>query len=150
MHEKEVEAYLHDHIPISRAMEVNVQCACFDKVSLAAPLAPNINHRDTVFGGSASAVAILSAWTLLHLRLRQAELATRLVIQRNTMHYEKPISRDFEAVASIPDGAEWERFLAFLERKNRARIRVEVALTCGGESVGRLTGDFVAMDLLQA
>ncbi|RYE53550.1 MAG: hypothetical protein EOP18_08925, partial [Rhizobiaceae bacterium] len=50
-------------------MQVRVVAASVERVTLSAPLAPNINHRATVFGGSASAVAILSAWSLLHLRL---------------------------------------------------------------------------------
>lgn len=147
MREHEVEAYLHEHIPISRAMGVRVECACFDKVALAAPLVPNINHRDTVFGGSASAVAILAAWTLLHYRLRQTALHTRLVIQRNTMHYDNPIVEDFEAISTIPEASEWEKFLVFLQRKKRARIKVDVTLRCAGESVGRLDGEFVALTL---
>ena len=40
-----------------------------DTVVIEAPLAPNINHRKTVFGGSASALGILAAWSLVHLRL---------------------------------------------------------------------------------
>lgn len=57
----------------------------------------SINHRDTVFGGSASAVAILSAWALLHTRLAGAGIASRLVIQRNSMSYELPIDGSFTA-----------------------------------------------------
>src|SRR6266540_3523639 len=51
-----LQKYLHDHIPLSKAMDVEVVEATDDGVTLAAPLAPNINHRETVFGGSASAV----------------------------------------------------------------------------------------------
>jgi thioesterase domain-containing protein len=66
----ELAQYLHEHIPLSRAMGVEVVEATWDGVSLRAPLAPNINHRETVFGGSASAVAILAAWALLYVRLQ--------------------------------------------------------------------------------
>jgi thioesterase domain-containing protein len=80
----EVEAYLHRHIPLSADMGVAV-VACEDAgVTLRAPLAPNINHRATVFGGSVSAVTILAAWTWLHFSLRAAGHTSRLVIQRNT------------------------------------------------------------------
>ena len=48
-------------MPLSQAMQVTVVEASFQQVVLTAPLAPNINHRETVFGGSASAVAILAA-----------------------------------------------------------------------------------------
>lgn len=65
----ELQTYLHAHIPLSGAMQVSVVQAALEGVVLSAPLAPNINHRDTVFGGSASAVASLAAWSLLHTRL---------------------------------------------------------------------------------
>ena len=81
----ELERYLHQHIPLSKAMQVSVVEVLPAGVVLSAPLAPNINHRDTVFGGSASALAILAAWSLLHTRLSGEGIASRLVIQRNTM-----------------------------------------------------------------
>ena len=73
-------------------MAVSVRSVEHDAVILLAPLAPNINHRDTVFGGSASALAILAAWSLLHVRLRAEGITGRLVIQRNSMEYERPVS----------------------------------------------------------
>ena len=65
----QLERYLHEHIPLSKAMGVSVLSVGEEAVTLRAPLAPNINHRETVFGGSASALAILAAWSLLHTRL---------------------------------------------------------------------------------
>ena len=37
----ELERYLHDHIPLSRAMAVQVVSIADDRVPVAAPLAPN-------------------------------------------------------------------------------------------------------------
>jgi thioesterase domain-containing protein len=45
-------------------MGVEVVKADWNGVTLRAPLAPTTNHRKTVFGGSASALAILAAWVL--------------------------------------------------------------------------------------
>jgi thioesterase domain-containing protein len=137
--------YLHDHIPLSKAMQVSVHSLNEDSVVLAAPLAPNINHRDTVFGGSASAVAILAAWSLLHTRLSAAGLSSRLVIQRNTMHYELPIDGDFIARSFFNDAADWPAFVRMLSRKGRARITVSAVLEYAGQEVGRLDGEFVAL-----
>jgi thioesterase domain-containing protein len=81
----ELEQYLHKHIPLSKAMGVVVVSANAETAVLQASLAPNINHRETVFGGSASALAILAVWSLLHTRLRGSGIEARLVIQRNTM-----------------------------------------------------------------
>lgn len=141
-----LETYLHEHIPLSKAMQVSIETASIDRVVLHAPLQPNINHRDTVFGGSASAVAILAAWTLLYVRLQDAGLHSRIVIQRNSMQYERPIPHDFEAIAMIEDAAVWRRFLSMLARKQRARISVTARLFCRGMQVGEMVGDFVALN----
>ncbi|HEX9626642.1 MAG TPA: YiiD C-terminal domain-containing protein [Acidiferrobacterales bacterium] len=143
---RELERYLHEQIPLSAAMGVEVLAADRTGVRLSAPLAPNINHRETVFGGSASAVAILAAWALIHVRLTEEGIASRVVIQRNTMRYERPIVAAFVASSAIQDPRTWEQFIKVLKRKHRARISVTATLHCGGENVGELEGDFVALD----
>ena len=142
----ELEHYLHEHIPLSRAMHVAVISADANGVMLQAPLAPNINHRDTVFGGSASALAILAAWSLLQVRVMAAGLAPRLVIQRNTMEYEQPIAGDFEARSALAEPGHWTQFTHMYERKGKARIAVNAVLSFEGEVAGRFNGEFVAID----
>ena len=141
---QDLQAYLHQHIPLSRAMEVSVVEASAQHVVLSAPLAPNINHRDTVFGGSASAVAILAAWSMLHLRLSAEGLGSRLVIQRNTMDYLLPIDGTFTAVAYAPAAAVWQPFTRMLQRKGLGRIAQAAVLHYQGQPAGRLVGEFVA------
>ena len=142
----ELEQYLHDHIPLSRAMQVSVASVGEEAVILTAPLGPNINHRESVFGGSASALAILAAWSLLHTRLRGAGISCRLVIQRNTMEYELPIQGQFSAQSTLGAIDAWERFLHILSRKGKARITVTSTLEHEGQKVGYFSGVFVAID----
>ncbi|HSI84700.1 MAG: YiiD C-terminal domain-containing protein [Candidatus Methylacidiphilales bacterium] len=155
MNEPELQQYLYDHIPLSKAMEVEVLSITSHSVKLSAPLEPNINHRETVFGGSASAVAILSAWCLLHTSLRRAGHGpeTRLVIQRNTMEYTLPIVGRFTSTAQFAAdeaaselSTELARFLNTLKRHKKARISVSAKLEFGGQICGSLTGDFVALN----
>ena len=141
----ELEAYLHAHIPLSAAMQVAVVAVEASGVTLAAPLAPNINHRDTVFGGSASAVAILAAWSLLHTRLRSEGVAARLVIQSNAMDYLLPIAGDFTARSALAEPDQWPRFMRMFARMGRARLRVTAELHSDGQVTARLTGEFVAL-----
>jgi thioesterase domain-containing protein len=141
----ELEYYLHAHIPLSKAMQVSVVQASPEEVVLSAPLAPNINHRETVFGGSASALAILAAWSLLHTRLSTAGLTSRLVIQRNTMSYEQPIVGTFTATAAAPDDHAWKQFLRVFKRMGKARITVVSVLHFESAVAGRLEGEFVAL-----
>ena len=144
---QKLQNYLYDHIPITKAMGVEVRESGFNKVVLFAPLAPNINHRETVFGGSAVTLAILSAWALLHVRLANEPVPPRLVIQQNTMDYTKPIDGDFFAICDYTAKDEWERFTKTLTRRGRARITIPAALECQGEDVAAFQGRFVAITL---
>jgi thioesterase domain-containing protein len=143
--ELEVEQYLHRHIPLTVAMGVRVKIAAPDRVELAAPLAPNINHHEIVFGGSASALATLSAWTLVHVGLQHANVEATTVIQRNTMSYEEPIHGDFSAVCTLIDDAAWQRFLKMIERRGRGRITMNAHLLFGGRPAASFEGEFVAL-----
>jgi thioesterase domain-containing protein len=137
--------YLYDHIPLSQAMQVEVLSAQPEGVVLGAPLPPNINHQETIFGGSASAVAILAAWSLLHVRLQHEGVHSRLVIQSNTMEYQLPIAGSFTARSYLEPDADWPRFLRTLARKGRARISVSSVLEFHGQQAGKLRGEFVAL-----
>lgn len=141
----DLENYLHKHIPLSAAMRVCVVDVSPEQVVLGAPLAPNINHQDTVFGGSASAVAILAAWSMLHTKLTAAGISARLVVQRNSMSYEQPMAGDFTARASAPSSEAWDRFVRIFKRKGRARIAMSSTLWYEGREAGRLEAEFVAL-----
>ncbi|MGH8231098.1 MAG: YiiD C-terminal domain-containing protein [Steroidobacteraceae bacterium] len=139
-----LEQLLHRQIPLSRAMQVAAREVSADSVRLWAPLAPNLNQHATVFGGSAVAVAILAAWSLLHLRLQLQFPAVAIVIQRQSMRYNLPIRGGFEACARLQDPGEWGHFLRLLERRGKARIAIAATLEYGGVEAGHFSGDFVA------
>lgn len=142
---RDLERYLHAHIPLSAAMQVSVIEASEGQVVLGAPLAPNVNHQHTVFGGSASAVAILAAWSALYLRLAASGMRARLVIQRSAMSYDLPIAGDFIAKASAASLDGWETFARTFRRKGRARIGMSSTLWVDGREAGRFNGEFVAL-----
>lgn len=142
-----VEAYLHEHIPLAASMGVRVLIAARDEVVLQAPLEPNLNHRDTAFGGSVAAVSILAGWTLVHRRLHEEGIAgRRTVIQASTVHYVAPVDAAFRATCATPDPSEWARFLRTLTRKGKARIRVEADVTCRGTLAATFEGAYVALE----
>jgi thioesterase domain-containing protein len=145
MDAKDLEAYLRDRIPLSAAMAVEVRAATPAGVQLYAPIAPNINHRDTVFGGSASALAILAAWAALHVRMTAEQMPGRIVIRRNAMSYERPIVAGFTATAAPPDAQSWARLCATLQKGRLARVNVSAHLECQGLRVGEFEGEFAVL-----
>lgn len=145
MNVQELQAYLHEHIPLSAAMQVKVLQASERKVCLQAPLAANINHRDTVFGGSAASVAILAAWTLLYVRFKEEKLPARLVIQHCDVDYTLPIEGDFQAVCEFISEAQWQKARKLFQRRGKTRIQLESCLQINGETLTTMHGDFVAL-----
>lgn len=126
-------------------MGVSVVSADLHAVILRAPLAPNINHRQTAFGGSVSALAMLASWSLLHGRLQGEGITAQLVIHRNTMEFERPITGAFTARAEFAQTDSWAPFMRMLQRRGKARISVKAELSQDGKMVGKFSGDFVAL-----
>src|ERR1700738_1573053 len=116
--EKQIEAYLHEHIPISQAMGIQVEHASLQKVILFAPFANNINHKKTVFGGSLHAVATLACWGWLHVRLQELfHEDIQIVIANSTVAYLAPVFSDFHAECTMADLSNWERFIKAFHKK---------------------------------
>ncbi|SMQ63852.1 thioesterase domain-containing protein, putative [Devosia lucknowensis] len=137
-------AYLHEHIPLSRAMDVSVLLASAEEVVLEAPLNPNINVHGTMFGGSVGVLGLLAAWSVLHLRLEAEGIANQLVIHKTETEYLRPIGGTARAVARL-DGADWGGFIHTLQRRHKARLTVSADLEYAGELAARLRGEFVSI-----
>ncbi|WP_020400832.1 YiiD C-terminal domain-containing protein [Kordiimonas gwangyangensis] len=142
---KAVEDYLHSHIPISKAMGVTAVHASDNRVVLRAPLDLNINHKSTAFGGSLQALATLSCWTLLHINLRHAANAGEIVITSSNINYIRPVTQDFEAEATLPEGNRWPLFLKTFDRHGKARIQLTASIVEDDELAIDYTGSFAAL-----
>jgi len=120
----EIEQAVHSFFPISIEMGAKVRAYDGISVSISKPLAQNINHKSCAFGGSISALAILSGWSLLYLKLNELGIPNQLVIQKSEFNFLRPINSDFVAVASMPSNSSWEKFLRALNRHGRSRISI--------------------------
>ena len=145
MRAADLERYLHDHIPLSRALAIRVEHLGPELVRLSAPLAPNLNHRRTAFGGSVASIAILAGWSWLLARLIDRRPVPRLVIQEQTVEYLAPIGAAFEAVCPAPSDAAWRRFLRALDGRGRGRLELAAEVLCEGRVAARFRGLFVAI-----
>ncbi|MEO0432644.1 MAG: thioesterase domain-containing protein [Cyanobacteria bacterium J06656_5] len=144
-----VEQYLHEHIPLSQAMAVSVTAIDDNGVILSAPLAPNINHRNTVFGGSISTLAILSAWTFVHVRLQTLNMSSRIVIQSNSLDYTNPALDDVQAHCLTPEPMDWKRFLTTLSKRGKGRLILSANVYSNDLLVGQFRGKYVALRYVQ-
>jgi len=82
---------------------------------------------------------------VVHFGLQRAGLQCRVVIQKSSMSFDKPIAGVFTAQCNAPDTETWQRFLTMLKRKKMARIVVVSVLEYGHKIVGKMEGVFVAI-----
>ena len=142
---KAVESYLHQNIPVTRAMGITVSGFDDCSVTLNAPLQPNLNHRHTAFGGSIATLGILAGWSLLYIRLQQYPVMPRIVIQHSSTDFIAAAETGFSASCVVPSDKVWQRFIETLQRKQRSRIRLVSEILANSGVVARHTGDFVAI-----
>ena len=137
-----LERTLHDEIPLSKVMGIRVVNYNGTSLQLIAPLAPNINHKHTAFGGSLYSVAVLSGWGLLHLKLAEAQLHKHIVIQEAYIRYLLPVNQDMIAECSIDD-AFFKKFLHTLQKHGRARLSLDVVIRQNDQIAVEFSGRYV-------
>lgn len=142
----ELEQVLHHDIPLTREMGIRVIDWQNHRLRLHLPLAPNVNHKSTLFGGSLYCGAVLAGWGWLHLRLREAGIDDgHIVIQDGQISYPLPVREDAIAVCDAPDVAQWDRFITTYQRRGRARLELPTRIHAqdSDESAVTFTGQFV-------
>lgn len=142
----DLEAVLHRDIPLTREMGIKVLGWRDHQLHLHLPLAPNVNHKNTLFGGSLYCGAVLVGWGWLYLRLKEAGIDDgHIVIQDGQISYPLPVTRDGVAVCDAPDEASWEKFLKLYQRRGRARLALHTRIVVEGseETAVEFVGQFV-------
>jgi thioesterase domain-containing protein len=133
-------------IPLARAMQLRLRDYDGDRLTIAAPLAPNINDKGCAFGGSLVSLLTLAGWGLIVLKLRALGSACDVYVQDSAVRYLAPVWDDFIAQARLAEGESWETFAATLAARGRARLTVDcrVPLADGADAC-TLQARFVAI-----
>lgn len=118
----ELEAAMHQLIPISRHLGVSLVSYAGDSLTVSAPFDKNYNHQLSAFGGSLFAVAVLAGWGLVQLKLSERQLDCNTVISKAEASYLKPIYEDLRCTALLPEGS--DRLLDQLAEDGRARMHI--------------------------
>jgi thioesterase domain-containing protein len=140
---RETTAYLHEKIPLTRAMGVEVVSYEGGQLVVTAPLEPNHNHIGTAFGGSLNALATLAGYVLLWIELR--DRTAHLVIRQSQIQFHRPVRGELRAVCQAPEESIMDDFREGFARKGKARLDLRVEMYEGGELAVEYTATFVAM-----
>ena len=138
-----LQTVLHHEIPLSR--DIGIRVVAYEQTSLIlqAPLANNINHKQTAFGGSLYSVAVLSGWGLLYLLLEERGIHAHIVIHESQVKYHKPVQGDIVARASLLAAADLERMVKLFHRSGMARINLYAEIRFDDELAVEFHGQYV-------
>ncbi|MEI7036701.1 YiiD C-terminal domain-containing protein [Fulvimonas yonginensis] len=137
--------FIRGKIPLARAMELSLGRYEGDVLSLAAPLAPNVNDKGCAFGGSLASVMTLAGWALVELALQRRGEDCDVYVGDSTVRYLEPVWNDFQAEARLAEGAAWASFYDALAQRGKARVDVRCAVPgSGARPAATLEARFVA------
>jgi len=145
MSARDFEAFLHEKIPLTRAMAVRVT-ESGARLVLEAPLEANVNHVGTAFGGSLHALPTLACYAALWSLLHEAGLDGHVVVKRSSAQYRQPVKGTLRAVCVRPAPDAVAKFIADLHRHKKARMELAAIVEgANGKPAVDFSGSFVAM-----
>ncbi len=140
---RETEAFLHEQIPLTKAMGVQVEGYDNTALVLTAPLPLNHNHLGTAFGGSLATLATLAGYTLLWLEL--GERGSHIVIQDSQIRYKAPVRGELRAVAPRIPPDLLKEFRRTYAKSGKARLTLAITMVSENKTCVEFTGTFVAL-----
>ena len=145
MSARNLEAFLHEKIPLTRAMGVRVTESGL-RLVMEAPLEANVNHVGTAFGGSLHALPTLACYAALWSLLYEAGLDGHVVVKRSSAHYRQPVKGTLRAVCVRPTSSAVAEFIADLRRHKKARMELAAIVEgANGQAAVEFSGSFVAL-----
>jgi thioesterase domain-containing protein len=142
---RDLEAFLHEKIPLTRAMGVRV-VESGARLVLEAPLEANVNHLGTAFGGSLHALPTLACYAAVWTLLREAGLDGHVVVKRSSANYRQPVTGTLRAVCVRPPASAVTEFIEDLRRHKKARMELAAVVEgSDGKPAVEYRGTFVAV-----
>ena len=115
----ELQNVLHNEIPITRRIGIQVEHCDVDRIVLTAPIEPNINHKCTAFGGSLYSVAVLAGWSFVFHNMKLHHLHGHIVIQHSDVDYIAPVDGQIRAECVMVDQENLYRFIKMYKEGSR-------------------------------
>lgn len=133
-------------IPLTRAMGLSIAGHDGNTLTLAAPLAPNVNDKGCAFGGSLASLMTLAGWGLIKLATDARGVDCEIYVQDSAIRYLAPVWHDFIAVAQLDEGERFDAFFDALAARGKGRLRVQCVVPLSdGRAAATLEARFVAI-----
>lgn len=121
------QSFLYQHIPLVKQMNLELLEINSQQLLAAAPIAPNINDKSTVFGGSSAALMTICGWSLIKLHLESCGLQNDVVIHQAENTWNQAQYDDLIIKAMTVDDVDWNEIANTIKSKNRAK---KITINC--------------------
>jgi thioesterase domain-containing protein len=141
---KQLEQRLHQQIPLSQFMQVQVIKADDTEIELQSDLNPNHNHLGTAFGGSLSCLMILAAYCQI---FRIINESGHVILRSSSMDFLLPVEQTLRAICKSPSEESVQNFLKVYNKKGKARLSLESQIILDdGRVACTMTAEFVGVN----
>lgn len=147
---KRVEEFLHNRVPLSRAINCQVVEATDKSLKLSAPKFVNTVTDDAFSDTSVLNLCNLASWAFLQISLQRLNYKPFTSLTQATLAKHREIdsnSHHIYAVCSLPSDKEWQQFLRMLSRKARAKVSLVTTLSDALGQTSTLACDYDTRDL---
>ncbi len=114
-------------IPLSEAMQFQINHLDQQSIRVMAPLRPNINIHGTGFAGSIYGVGILTGWALCQHLINLSGVPAELVVGKADITYHSPVTGDLYC-ESFVDDSELQRLTDKLTAGRTAKLALQVEI----------------------
>lgn len=137
--------FFETHLPITQFMKMDVENYDGKTLILHAPLGPNINDKQTAFGGSLYNASVMACWGMAHLKTLEANIKCNQVVTKGAIEYLAPVHGDIRAICQSPSPDVIEQFIAQFKQKGRARITLNATIECSGKLAVKFEGTYAIL-----
>ena len=135
---------LHNEIPLTKLMNINIKEYNEKELITTAPLNININDKGTAFGGSLSTMTIISSWSLCWLISKELGFNSKnIVVIKNENSYKKPVTKDIVCYTQKPSQQEIATLKEKLQTKKSASIKINSIIIENNETCVEFQGYYV-------
>ncbi|MFM8337680.1 MAG: YiiD C-terminal domain-containing protein [Opitutaceae bacterium] len=142
-----LELFLHEMIPLAKAMGVGVEVSDDRALVLTAPKEQNRNSLNTAFGGSLVSLATLAGygvvWELMRNERGAEKPAWSIVVKESRAAYRRPVIGDLRAICERPAHAAIAEFKEALARYGKAKLKLKASIVENGVTAVDVTAAFV-------
>lgn len=141
---KKLQKKLHNEIPLTKVMNIEVKDYNNKELITTAPLDININDKGTAFGGSLSTMTIISSWSMCWLISQELGFDSKnIVVIQNENSYKKPVTKDIVCYTQKPSKDEIELVKMKLDKKGSASIKIISSIIEDNEVCVEFVGRYV-------